>query len=112
MGGYGCWHLAEALPRAFAAVVPICGTFMADVGFPGRVRALSNVPVWAFHGALDDAVPVKEMRELVRVLRKAGGQVRLTVYRDVGHDSWTPTYDNPRLYEWLAQQRNDRFSLP
>jgi dipeptidyl aminopeptidase/acylaminoacyl peptidase len=40
---------------------------------------------------------------MVKALRKAGGKVKLTVYPDAGHDSWTRTYDNPRLYRWLLQ---------
>ena len=27
--------------------------------------------------------------------------VQFTVYPDVGHDSWTETYDNEKLYEWF-----------
>jgi hypothetical protein len=27
--------------------------------------------------------------------------VKLTIYPDAGHDSWTETYNNPALYEWL-----------
>ena len=42
---------------------------------------------------------------MVDALRKAGGDVRFTVYPDAGHDSWTATYDNPELYRWLLKQR-------
>ena len=31
----------------------------------------------------------------------AGGNVEFTVYPEAQHDSWTETYDNPKLYEWL-----------
>jgi predicted peptidase len=31
--------------------------------------------------------------------------VKFTVYPDAGHDSWTATYDNPAVYEWLLQQK-------
>ena len=39
-----------------------------------------------------------------------GGSVRFTVYEGVGHDSWTPAYNDPALYEWLLAQR--RLSPP
>jgi predicted peptidase len=29
----------------------------------------------------------------------------------VEHDSWTQTYEDPELYEWLLQQTNDNFQL-
>ena len=32
---------------------------------------------------------------------QCGGDVRLTIYPDAAHDSWTETYDNPELYTWF-----------
>ena len=31
--------------------------------------------------------------------------VKFTVYPEAGHDSWTESYANPELYEWLLQQK-------
>ena len=30
---------------------------------------------------------------------------RTSVYPDAAHDCWTETYDNPKLYDWLLQQK-------
>jgi predicted peptidase len=103
MGGYGAWFLGSEHPERFAAVVPICGGFDDMLGYPERVAGLRYTPVWAFHGAKDTLVPLSETTTMVKALRKAGGKVKLTVYPDAGHDSWTRTYDNPRLYRWLLQ---------
>jgi len=105
MGGFGAWHLAEAYPRLFAAVVPICGGALPMIGFPERIKVLKDTPIWAFHGAKDNVVPLKTSQELVDVLRKHNGNVRFTVYPEAGHDSWTETYGNPELYEWLLKQK-------
>lgn len=105
MGGYGTWYLATLHPHRFAAIAPICGGGDWFFGFPERVRVLKHLPVWAFHGADDPLVPLEESQRLVRVLEETGGSVRLTVYPGVGHDSWTPTYDNPELYSWFLAQR-------
>lgn len=105
MGGYGSWHLAAHNPTRFAAVVPICGGGLRFFGFPERVRVLKDVPIWVFHGAKDEVVPLKESEILVEELRKVGGNVRFTVYPEADHDSWTETYANPELYEWLLAQR-------
>jgi acetyl esterase/lipase len=44
---------------------------------------------------------------MVEALKRAGGNVQLTVYPEAQHDSWTETYNNPKLYEWfLSHQRN------
>ncbi len=98
MGGYGTWSLAIAYPERFAAIAPICGG-----GFPGMVCVLKNIPVWAFHGAEDEVIKLKESQRMVNALQACGGNVRLTVYPGVGHDSWTQTYNNPGLYEWFLQ---------
>jgi len=105
MGGYGAWDLATVYPDRFAAVVPICGGGHVAYGFPERVAVLKDVPVWAFHGAKDPVVPLEESQKLVDVLRESGGNVRFTVYPDAEHDSWTRTYDNPDLYDWLLEQK-------
>jgi len=105
MGGFGAWHLAEAHPELFAAVVPICGGAVPMIGFPERIKVLKDTPIWAFHGAKDNTVPLKTSQDLVDVLRKHNGNVKFTIYPDAGHDSWTETYDNPELYRWLLKQK-------
>jgi len=30
--------------------------------------------------------------------------LKLTMYPEAGHDSWTETYNNPELYEWLLSK--------
>jgi predicted peptidase len=103
MGGYGTWSLATECPERFAAIAPICGG-----GHRLVVNNLKNVPVWGFHGAKDTVVPIKESEEMVNTLKACGGNVKFTVYPKAAHDSWTKTYNNPRLYEWFLKQRRTR----
>ena len=110
MGGNGVWHFAAAYPSLFAAVIPICGWADPLLGFPERIKVLKDVPVWAFHGAEDEVVPLQESQELVDVLKAHHGNVKFTVYPDTDHDSWTQTYENPKLYDWLLNQKNHNYS--
>jgi predicted peptidase len=99
MGGRGTWDMLAYYPEIFAAAVPVCGwgdTFL--------IRRAANVPVWAFHGARDRVVPVIRSVEMTEALQREKGNVRLTVYSEAEHDSWTETYNNPALYEWLFSQ--------
>lgn len=110
MGGFGTWSLGLAYPEKFAAIAPICGGGeRISVQLAGRERAaaLKSLPVWAFHGAKDPTVPLAESERMVEALKKAGcKEVELTVYPEAQHDSWTETYNNPKLYEWfLAHER-------
>jgi predicted peptidase len=98
MGGYGTWHLATQYPDRFAAVVPIAGG-----GDPDQVCALKDVPIWAFHGAKDDVVYPEESKKMVNALEACGGNVQFTLYPDAYHNSWTQTYENPELYQWLLK---------
>ncbi len=100
MGGAGAWQLAIEYPQRFAALAPICG--WSEPVFAGRLK---DLPVWAFHGALDTVVPVSESERMVAAINKAGGQARLTIYPQANHDSWTATYANGELYEWFLSHR-------
>jgi predicted peptidase len=101
LGGFGTWDLAIRRPEVFAAIAPICG-----VGKPSQAAKLKNVPIWAFHGAKDDAVQLKGSTEMIDALYAVGNDARLTVYPEANHDSWTATYENPRLYEWFLSHRS------
>jgi predicted peptidase len=100
MGGYGTWALAAAYPERFAAIAPICGG-----GDPDAAASISHLPVWVFHGDEDKVVAVEQSQQMVDALKKAGGNVKFTVYAETGHDSWTRTYENPALYEWFLKHR-------
>ncbi len=100
MGGFGAWALTAYAPDRFAAIVPICGG-----GEALSARRLTHLPVWVFHGAKDPIVPLKRSEEMVDALTKLKGDVKLTIYPEAGHDSWTAAYENPELYDWLLQQK-------
>ena len=98
MGGFGTWRLALEYPDRFAAIAPICGK-----GDPAKADRIKHLPAWVFHGAKDPLVPLSGSQDMVDALKKCGGDVRLTVYPEAGHDSWTETYNNPELYEWFLK---------
>ena len=100
MGGYGTWALALAHPEKFAAILPVCG-----MGMPWAASALKNMPVWAFHGCDDPVVPATGSIDMVNAVNKAGGKAKLTLYDGIGHDSWSITYQNREVYDWLLAQR-------
>ncbi len=103
MGGFGTWDLCSKHPGKFAAAVPICGG-----GNPATVAAMKPIPTWVFHGDKDTAVKIEQSQRMVDALKAAGGNVTFTIYEGVGHDSWTKTYDNPKLYEWLLKHKLEK----
>jgi predicted peptidase len=99
MGGYGSWRLAADHPEKFAAVAPICGA-----GNPVDGEKLTNVPIWAWHGTEDAAVPFQRSVEMVEAIKKAGGtKIRFTTLEHIGHNSWSAAYATPELFDWFNQ---------
>ncbi len=100
MGGYGTWAMAAAHPERFAAIAPICGG-----GDSSTIAQLKNLPTWVFHGAKDRVILPRESEKMVAALKQVGGDVKLTIYPELGHQSWSVTYDNPDLFRWLLAHR-------
>jgi dienelactone hydrolase len=105
MGGFGAWSLAIDHPEEFAAVVPICGG-----GDTADVWKLRNISVWCFHGAKDNNVPLALDQKMINTLHAYNPSAKLTIYPDAEHDSWTATYNNDRLYQWLLMQKKFEYT--
>ena len=99
MGGFTTWQMACAHPDWFAAAVPVCGG-----GQEWYAYRLKGMPVWAFHGLLDETVPVEESVKMARAAQKAGADVRLTIYPDVHHEAWERAYADDAMWAWLFAQ--------
>jgi predicted peptidase len=100
MGAFGAWDLAVATPDRFAALLVISGG-----GNPVEICQLKDVPVWIVHGRQDDVIPVSWSEALGQRLERCGGNVKVTVYPDAGHDAWSRAYEDPAVLEWLLAQR-------
>lgn len=105
MGARETWRLACANPQRFAALVAICGRRPYGLRSEEDAAAISHIPIWVFHGARDQVVPIEESNRMVAALRSYGTDVRYTVYPDADHDSWTEAYAEAELYPWLFAQR-------
>jgi predicted peptidase len=99
MGGFGTWDWACRLPDKFAAILPICGGISTS-----QLVKIQVLPVWTFHGALDDVVSVELSRNAFNALQDLGSTVKYTEYPNHGHDSWTDTYSNIDVWSWLFAQ--------
>lgn len=42
---------------------------------------------------------------MTEAVNHAGGNARLTIYPDCGHDAWSETYGNAEVFQWLQNQR-------
>jgi hypothetical protein len=123
-GAFGTWSLLFNDPVRFAAAAPVCGG--AD---PSGASIIRDVPIWNFHGAVDDLVPVEWSRVMVEALEAQGRRAVYTncryldcrglpdsivaraiehrqdllysEYAHVGHNAWDRAYDEPLLLPWV-----------
>ncbi|WOO42312.1 sugar-binding protein [Rubellicoccus peritrichatus] len=102
MGGYGTWDMLRKYPDWFAAFASVCGG-KGKNGMEGFI----HIPGQALHGLEDNVVVPENTIEVVETFRKAGGDIEMTLYPDVGHDAWVPAYDPPELFLWLLNQKKD-----
>jgi pimeloyl-ACP methyl ester carboxylesterase len=129
LGGYGAWTTAAMYPAKFAAIVPMSGRVLPRPGerknvapeileladaenpyaaFAGKLR---NTPIWIFHGANDNIVPVDNSRQMAKAFKEVGNEnARYTELENTGHVSLNAVFSNPELFEWLAQQQNRNIS--
>lgn len=107
MGGFGTWSVGSKFPEPFAAMVPICGG-----GDPKQIDKLVDMPLWVVHGGADKTVRPSQSYRMIEALRKKQGRVRFTFYPAAGHDTWTATYNDPRLYAWFLEQKRGQPAEP
>jgi predicted esterase len=100
MGGFGTWDQIQLHPDRYAAAASLCAG-----GDTERVGALGDLPIWIFHGGKDANVSPVYAFQYVEGLRKINGRVRFTFYPELGHNIWTTTYSNERLYQWMLEQK-------
>jgi predicted peptidase len=101
MGGVGVWNMLANRPNIFAAAVISCGGESSDdgTGSPGT-------PLWTFHGAADEVVPVSSARNRIAARRRAGGQPIYTEYVGADHNGTTAlAFTEPELTSWVFSQR-------
>jgi predicted peptidase len=85
-GARGTWKLLEMRPELFAAAIPVCANF--DV----EPQALKHIPLWLFHGDVDQLVPVDQSRNAYKAMSAAGANIRYTELRGVRHNSWIQAF--------------------
>jgi predicted peptidase len=95
-GATAALELALSYPQKIAAIAAVTASKI-----PPRLCAMKDVAVWIFHNAGDERIPASRAKRLARALEECGGDVKLTIYPQDGHDAWTETYRRQELYEWF-----------
>ena len=99
MGGMGTYEVLRRKRGLFAAAFAICGG-----DHTANVRKYANVPLWIFHGEMDDVVPSTHSHAIVAELKRLGANPKHTFYPNANHNSWDAAFAEPELLPWLFSQ--------
>ncbi len=100
MGGMGTLELLRRKPKTFAAAFPICGGDNI-----ANVKKYKKIPLWIFHGGLDDVVNPQLSYNVYHALKEIGHTPKFTVYPKANHNSWDSTFAEPELMSWLFSNK-------
>ena len=100
MGGCATWTYGAQRTNVYAALIPICGKGNTD-----DANALAGIPIWVFHGAKDENVPVRYSRKMVDAIEKRHGLIKYTEYPEADHNAWDKAYGNEDTIAWLLSQK-------
>lgn len=98
MGGYTCWNLLIARPELFTAAVICCGGGMYFDA--ARIK----MPAIVVHGEQDTTVLPRESVIMSERINQTGGNAKLVLHSDLGHDVWTRTFTDKETYRWLLNK--------
>ena len=97
MGGMGTFEILYRRPNMFAAATPICGN--------GSTKLASlyakKVSIWVFRGSDDKVVSPKHSLNMVNALIELGGSPKMTLYENVGHNSWDYAFAEKNYLKWI-----------
>ena len=75
-----------------------------------RCSALKTTPVFAYHGAEDSLVPAANSKEMVNAVNNSGGNAKLWVYENFGHNDFINyIYENSDILDLLINSRRRDF---
>lgn len=123
LGAFGSVMGALAQPHRYAAIVPVAGGEIHGIihwklELPEKtVRALkkswycpiAKTPLRAYHGVMDNLVPIQRAGELFDAIESCEGEAELVAYPTLGHSIYRKTYSDAELYQWLLQFHNEAY---
>jgi predicted peptidase len=103
IGGLGVWASLQKFPDRWAGAVVVASydNFSEYI----NVQSFARIPLWIFQWDEDLSVPVVLVRQMVKQLKKYGGDPRYTEYHRLSEKVWDKAFGEPELVPWLAAQK-------
>lgn len=109
LGGGATFIAMQEFPQYFASGAPVCPNWNNPAKAPAIAR--EDVAVWAFHGELDEQVPLHTTTYMIDSINRSNPDLtykaQVRVYDSARHSIWDWAYtddhswQNPNLFEWM-----------
>ena len=100
MGAIGIWELMVREQDMFTSVLLLCGA-----GIPSQADKLLNVDIWAFHGLVDETVPVAGTKNMEKAIKDAGGtKMKASYFEGVDHNVMGAAFAAGDIIGWMLEQ--------
>ncbi|WP_448518543.1 fibronectin type III domain-containing protein [Rhodoflexus sp.] len=93
-GGAGVWDIITRHSLQFAGAAPMSAVNNNPVNFRFS-------PIWHFQGALDNNPKLADALNKEISMKAANANYKLTVYHDLGHNTWSRAYQEPDFLPFL-----------
>ena len=101
MGGEGSIRYGALNASRFAAIAPIAGSAIA---IKSDALALASTKLWMFQGETDGISTTVLGRKMSTWIKEAGGDIRYTEFRGVGHNIQGQALEKTGFIQWLISQ--------
>jgi len=103
LGGDGTWYLAAKYPDKFAAIAPMSGFTSHTDYLDNNIDKLIDMPIWAFHGKIDNVVPFEETERIIKKLEEKNKDLKFSIEPEIGHWIHWLVYPKQELYDWFLK---------
>jgi hypothetical protein len=106
-GAYSATEMGINFPTYVNAILPTSG---CSIGYreSNVTEALKFTPIWTFQGGRDGSPAPSTATQVRDAFLAAGANYKLTIYPDLGHNTWTTAWSEPDYLPFInrAHQAN------
>ena len=99
-GGRTAWRFARAHPQRVSSIAP--SSMSARVS-QAALSVIVHIPVWFATGGRDSNPSPEEAQETLNFFTDLGGDIRYTLYPELGHSVWYQHWGEPDFVPFMNQ---------
>lgn len=97
-GGQGTWEFISEYPNTIAAALPMSASSTA---YYNGINRYKHLPLWVSQGGQDTAPTPFTTSNLVDEIVNSGGNIRYTLYKNLGHGVWNTHYNESDFWPYI-----------